>query len=314
MMARALAIALCVALLLPPGSLLADPPEPGASDLPPKSEGEGRGFYGLLLGAAAGIAVGLGVAAASEYALKEGGAFGVMLLGGGLGGFVGHKVGSSAGRPWEDPSRLQISLDYALTTSAVSQDIQAAFEASGLPATNQHHPTAPSLSVTYGISGPFSAGVELSGIPGQWFRASDPGTYLTQLVSGQSYGVIVNYAPRPSEHRRLTYSLGAGLDYYSVTVESYFDPSFEGPYPEDQPFRASRSKDPTFGLQLRGGLEYALVHDVSLRVSLIGRWARPIEVPGIALTHPRPDLQRSLVAHSLDLSSVQVSVSVGMRF
>jgi opacity protein-like surface antigen len=168
--------------------------------------------------------------------------------------------------------------------------------------------------VTYGIAGPFNTGVELSGIPGQWFRASDSGTYLTQLVSGQSYGVIVSYAPMPSESRRLTYALGAGLDYYSVTVESYFDPTLEGSYPEDQPFRASHRKDTTFGLQLRGGLEYALVPDVSLRVSLIGRWARPIEVPGVALTHPRPDLQRSLVAHSVDLSSVQVSVGVGMRF
>jgi hypothetical protein len=303
-----------VALLVSPGSVLADPPEPGASDLPPKSEGKGRGFYGLLLGAAAGMAVGFGVAAASDYPLKEGGAFGVMLLGGGLGGFVGHKVGSSTGRPWQDPGRLQVSLGYAWTASAASRDIQSAFEDSSFPATNEHHPTAPSFSVTFGIAGPFNAGVELSGIPGQWFRASDSRTYLTQLVSGQSYGVIVNYAPMPSEHRRLTYSLGAGLDYYSVTVESYFDPSFEGPYPEDQPFRASRSRDPTFGLQLRGGLEYALVPDVSLRVSLIGRWARPIEVSGVALTHPLPDQQRSLVAHSVDLSSIQVSVGVGMRF
>jgi hypothetical protein len=289
-------------------------PEELGSDVPPPGEGKGHGLSGLLIGAAAGIAVGFGVAAASDYALKEGGASAVLLLGGGLGGFVGHKVGSSAGRPWPDPGRLQVSLGYALTTSAASRDIQAAFEDSSFPATNEHHPTAPSFSVTSGIAGPFNAGVELAGISGQWFRASDSGTFLTELVSGQSYGVIVNYAPMPSESRRLTYAVGAGLDYYSVTVESYFDPRLEGSYPEDQPFRASRMKDTTFGLQLRGGLEYSLVHDVSLRLSLIGRWARPIEVPGIALAHPLADQQRSLVAHSVDVSSVQVSVGVGMRF
>lgn len=301
-----------VAVLLLTCTPLVARDEAVASDLPPESEG--HGLSGFLIGVAAGIAAGFGVAAVSDYALKEGGGYAVLLLGGGLGGFVGQKVGSSAGRPWQDPGRLQVSLAYGWTISAASRDIHAAFEDSGFPSTNARHPTAPSFSVTYGIVGPFSAGVELAGIPGLRFRGRDSGTSLSQNVSGQSWGVIMSYAPMPSERRRLTYAIGGGLDHYSVNVESYFDPTLAGSYPEEQPLRASRGRKHTFGLQLRGGLEYSLVHDVSLRASLIGRWARPIEVPGVTLAHPRPGQQRSLVAHSVDLSSIQVSVGVGIRF
>jgi hypothetical protein len=124
----------------------------------------------------------------------------------------------------------------------------------------------------------------------------------------------VSYAPAPSERRRLTYALGAGLDYYAVTVESYFDPVLDSGYPEEQPLRASRNTHSMFGLQARGGLEYWLVSDVSLQVSLVGRWVRPIEFQGVALTHPQPGESRSLASHSVDLSSLQLSVGVGMRF
>jgi hypothetical protein len=118
----------------------------------------------------------------------------------------------------------------------------------------------------------------------------------------------------PSELRRLTWTLGAGADYYSVSVENYFDPRLDTGYPEDQPFRFTHRRDHTFGLQLRGGLAYALVPDVSIKATVVGRWARPIEVPGIALTHPSPDHSKALVAHSVDLSSLQVSLGVAMRF
>jgi hypothetical protein len=82
---------LVAVLVLACGPLAAqdgDHAELAASDIPPMSESKGHGLSGLLIGAAAGIAVGFGVAAASEYPLKEGGAFGVMLLGGGLGGRI----------------------------------------------------------------------------------------------------------------------------------------------------------------------------------------------------------------------------------
>jgi hypothetical protein len=133
-------------------------------------------------------------------------------------------------------------------------------------------------------------------------------------VGGRSLGLIVNYAPMPSARRRLTWSLGAGVDYYSVGVENYFDEGYDAGFPEDQPSRFSRSTDSTYGLQLRGSLDYYLVHDVSIQLGVIGRWVSPIEVEGISLTHPSPDLSRSLAAHSVDLSSVHLSIGLGMGF
>ena len=122
-MARILQAMLVSVLALAWGPLAAEDAgssKPVASDIPPEGEGGGHGLSGLFIGAVAGVAVGFGVAAASDYPLKEGGGYTVILLGGGLGAFVGHKVGSSAGRPWHDPGRLQASLAYAWTTSAAS--------------------------------------------------------------------------------------------------------------------------------------------------------------------------------------------------
>jgi hypothetical protein len=273
----------------------------------------GHGRLGLLVGVAGGIAAGFGIAGLTDYALEEGGGFGVMVLGGGIGAIIGQKIGSSAGRPWEDPGRLQVSLAYAWTFSA-SRDVVAAFEASRFLATNDSHSIAPSVSVSYRVGRHLHTGLELSGVSAPSFRAGDSETFLTETVGGQSYGVVVSYAPMPAERRRLTYALGAGLDYYDVAVEGYFDPMLHAGYPEDQPHRASRKTDHTFGLQLRGSLEYWLVHDVSLQASLVGRWAGPIEVPGIELTHPLPDRARSLLGHSVDLSSIHFQVGFGMRF
>jgi hypothetical protein len=120
-MKRILRIVLAGVLVVAVDPVLAqdgDRGEPAAIDDRPRNERRGHGLLGSLVGAAAGIAVGFAVAASTDYALKEGGAFGVMLLGGGLGGFVGHKIGSSAGRPWEEPGELQLSLRYAWTASS----------------------------------------------------------------------------------------------------------------------------------------------------------------------------------------------------
>ena len=316
-MTRILPIVLVGVLVVPCGPVLADDgvgPEPRDSDEPPMSENGGRGGWGILLGTAGGIAAGFAVASMTDYPLKEGGAFAVILLGGGLGAFVGHKIGSSAGKAWEDPGKLQVSLRHAWTMSAASKDIQAAFDASALAGTNDQHSIAPSVAVTYRIGRRFNTGVELSGVSAQRFRFSDSAASLTESVGGRSLGLVVNYAPTPSARRRLTYSLGAGVDHYSVDVASYFDPAFQVDFPVVQPSRTSRSRHSPFGLQLRGSLDYYLVHDVSIQLSLSGRWVRPIEIEGISLTHPSPELSRSLAAHSLDISSVHLSIGVGMGF
>jgi hypothetical protein len=186
-MARILPQVLVAVLVLACGPLLAQEevrPAADGSAIPAESGEGGHGLSGLLIGAAAGIAVGFGIAASTDFPLKEGGASAVILMGGGLGGWVGHKVGSSAGQPWSDPGRLKVSLGYGWTTAPGTSAIQSAFETSGFPATNEHHSTAPSVSLTCGIAGPFHAGLELAGIPGQWFRSRDPGTYLSQSVGG----------------------------------------------------------------------------------------------------------------------------------
>lgn len=278
-----------------------------------KPAGGGHGRVGLLVGVAGGIAAGFVIASLTDYPLEEGGAYGVMLLGGGLGALVGQKIGSSVGRPWEEPGRLAVSLAYAWTTAKASRDLEAAFAASGFPATNDSHSIAPSVLASYRVARQLHAGLELSGVSPQWFRAMDAGTFLTESVGGKSYGIVVSYAPMPTERRRLTYALGAGLDYYDVTVESYFDP-IDASYPEDQPDRASRKTDHTLGLQLRGSLECWLVHDVSLQASVVGRWSGSIEVPEITLIHPLPDRTRSLPGHSVSLSSLHLQVGFGMRF
>jgi hypothetical protein len=207
-----------------------------------------------------------------------------------------------------------VSLAYAWTTSTASRDIEAAFACAGFRATNNTHSLAPSVSVSYRVGRNLHTGLELSGISAQWFQSADSGTFLGEDIGGASYGVFASYAPMPAERHRWTYALGAGFDYYDATVESYFDPMLQAGYPKDQPRRATHKTEPTVGIQLRGSLEYWLVHDVSLQASVVGRWAAPIEVPEIALTHPLPDRNRLLPAHSLDLSSLHFQVAFGMRF
>jgi hypothetical protein len=299
-MTRILAIVLVGVLVVSWGPARADDGvgvDPRDSEGPPVSENGGYGRWGLLLGAAGGMALGLAVAGMSDFPLKEGGGFGVMLLGGGLGAFVGHKIGSSAGKAWEDPGKLQVSVRQAWTMSAASKDIQAAFDATAFSATNEQHSLAPSVAVTYRMGRRFNTGVELSGISAQWFRYGDSAAHLTESVGGRSLGLIVNYAPMPSARRRLTWALGVGVDYYSVDVENYFDEDFDAGFPEEQPSRFSRSTDSTYGVQLRGSLDYYLVHDVSIQLGVSGRWASPIEVEGITpLTRwiSRPCTSRSV--------------------
>lgn len=272
-MIRILPFALVGALVVPWGPVLADDalgPEPRSSDEPSTTEGRGHGRWGLLLGTAGGIAAAFAVAAMTDTSLDEVGSFVVIPLGGGLGAFVGQKIGSSAGKPWEDPGKLQVSLRHAWTMSAASKDIQAAFDESAFAATNEHYSIAPSVAVTYRLGRRFNTGLELSRLSAH-FRYSDSAAHLIEWVSGSSFGLVFNYAPMPSERRRLTGSLGAGVDYYPVNIEEYFDEGFEARFPEGQLSRFSRSADSAYGLQLRGSLDYYIVHDVSIQLSVSGR-------------------------------------------
>ncbi|MCU0242632.1 MAG: hypothetical protein MUF51_09460, partial [Vicinamibacteria bacterium] len=162
------------------------------------SGGKKHGLGGALIGAAVGIGAGFLIAGMTDYPLKEGGGYEVILKGSVIGGVVGLWTGASIGKDWTKTGKTQISLRGAWTTSLAHRDIQNVFKEAGYLPTNSDswHPYSPSLAVTHEIRKNVSMGVEISGISAQNVRS---GTYdLYESVDGTCYGLFLSLAPRPT--------------------------------------------------------------------------------------------------------------------
>jgi hypothetical protein len=281
-------------------------------------------FIGWLLGTAGGIATGFLIAHLTDYALEEGGAYSAILGGGGIGGYVGYRIGASVGRKFtkeaphtEDavsfPGKFKTSFGYAWTRSMAREDIREAFQSSGFNPTNPHHAIAPNLSLSYRINNRFNPGLELSGISAQEFESCDDEVHLSANLTGNSYSVIMDFTPYPLDNSSFDYAFGFGLDYYSVNVENYFDLR-AGNYTENEFSRFIHTTINKFGLLLRASLDYYIVKDVSIQFRLSGRLVKPIEIQEISITHPITNDHWRLIHHSVNLSAFYLSTGIGMHF
>lgn len=271
---------------------------------------------GTLVGAGAGIAVGFGLAGATQYALKEGGAVVVTFLGAALGAVTGHKLSDSMGQPWRVPPRVQVTFPWAIGWSGAPDDIESALAACGCFGKDSHHALVPAVAVTIDALGPVRIGAEISGIRGVQVHGTRELATLSENVDGRTLSMLVLFGTRPSPGRRLTYSGGGGLDRYAVTVESYFDQRGMGSLPPDaaQPRRSTRSRAVGWGPQVRAGLEFYLTHDFSLKMDAVRRWRDRIAVPAIELIDTSGDVVARNEAHTVSLGSFLLSFGVGMRW
>ena len=289
-----------------------------------KSSNSSRKFFNWLLGTAGGIATGFLIADLTDYALEEGGVYTVFLCGGGIGGYVGYRIGASVKKKalnsrnetegsLSPPSKFKISIGYAWTKSMAMNDIKEAFKASEFYPTNPHHSIAPNLILSYRINNRFNPSLELSGISAQGFESSDSEVHLSANLSGYSTSLFIDYTPFPLNKSSFDYAFGVGFDYYSINVENYFDLR-GGNYTENDFSRFMHTTINKFDLLLRVSLDYYIVKDVSIQLKMSGRWVEPIEIQKISITNPITNHHRWLIDHSVNFSSFHFSTGIGMHF
>jgi hypothetical protein len=275
-----------------------------------------RSARGALVGAGAGVAIGFGVASATDYPLKEGGAAVVVFAGGVLGAVHGRKLAMSWGEPWRVPGRLHVSLPLGWARSESADDVVRAMAASGLRAEDAHHSLVPVVTALWDVAGPLRIGAELSGVRGvdalavhQWGRVSES-------VDGRVVSGIVGFGIRPSEGRRLVYSMGLGADYYAVEALAYFDQRQDSGLPPhaSQPNRSASAEASRWGVHARLSLERYLTSDVSLQFTVLRRWAEDILVPGIQIEDGTGTPVFEHPEHRVSLSAWRVDLGFGLRY
>lgn len=271
---------------------------------------------GALLGAGVGVAVGFGLAAATDYALQEGGAVSVVLAGGVLGAIHGHKLAMSWGRPWQAPGRLHLSFPWGRVWTKAASDIERAMEASGFPGFDSHHSLTPTVTALWDATGPLRIGGEVSGVKGVDAWATHQYGWVSESIDGRVVSGIVAVSTAPADGRRLVYSVGAGVDHYSVEVLSYFDQERSTDLPGDsfQPERSSNAAASRWGVHARLGVERYLTSEVSLQVNVLRRWARKVRVPGIRLHDATGVSVLELAGHNVDLAAWRVDLGFGLRY
>ncbi len=271
---------------------------------------------GILIGAGAGIATGLGIARLTDYELQEGGLFTVGLLGAAWGALVGSRLAATLGEPWQESGSLEVTFPWAMGWSGAPGDVESAFAVSGLAGTDTHHALVPALTVTLDIIGPIRVGAEVSGVRAARVHSGSAIARLQETVDGHTVSAIALLATRPSATRRWTLAAGGGLDRSSVTVLSWFDQLDPGSRPPDtaQPRRSERSEATGWDPQLRAAVAWHLTHGVSLGVNAIRRWTDPVTVPAIEIVDANGVAVARHGAHAVSPASFHLSFGVGMRF
>jgi len=278
-------------------------------------ESGGRWSAGALIGAGVGIASGFALAAATDYDLQEGGAFVVTFLGAAMGATTGYKLVSSRTEPWSSAGRVQVVFPWALGWSPATRDVESAFAVSGYRGRDAHHALAPAVTATLDAFGPIRIGAEVSGIRAVSVGDRSALASLTENVDGRAASILALVGTRPSAERRLTYSVGGGLDRYAVTVETYFDQVRQGDRPDaQQPRRSARTERAGWDAHVRAGIEYHLARDVSLKLDGLRRWKDDVAVPTIELLDAEGAVVTRHQAHSVSMRSFQVALGVGLRF
>jgi len=274
-----------------------------------------RPAAGALVGAGVGVATGFVLAGATDYPLKEGGAFVVTFLGAALGAVTGHKLSSSLGRPWSAPGRVQVTFPWAAGWSGAADDIESAFSAHGYRGEDTHHALVPAVTVTLNAFGPLRVGAEVSGIRAVSVGGRGALASLTENVDGRAVAALAVVGKRPTAERRLTWAVGGGIDRYVVTVESYFDQVEEGDRPDaQQPRRSVRSEATGWGPHVRAGAEYHLTRDVSVKLEGMRRWKGDVTVPNIEILDSSGTVLTRHGGHSVSLGSFQMALGVALGF
>ncbi len=266
------------------------------------------------IGIAAGVAAGFAVAAATDWPLKEGGALEVVLLGGAIGLLSANRIRASGDVDRGDAAGpIRLSVGYARGWTNGSDQIRRAMTGTGSPAEDRHHDLIPRASLSYDLKRGLEVGVDVSGIAAQFVSDREPDAVASEDVFGWSLGLTAGYRGSPAGTRFLSYRLEVGVDRHAMSVTRWFD-TLDPRFPPVQPTRSATVDRTDFGMRLGAGVDLYVARDFAVQLGVTRRWMDPVTVPGIGLDHPNSALDRSLDAHSFDLSTVEASVGVAFHF
>ena len=281
---------------------------------------------GCLLGIVGGIASGFVIAKLADYPLEEGGVYTPIIVGGGLGGFLGYKIGAAIHHRKDQKRRLlnqetnnltnriHIILGTDWVTTKANSDIIDAFRVSGFNGKDQSDRYALNLGIVYSLSTRFNLGFEIAGIPPQKIDAEESALELGYEAGGISYCLLVDYIIFPPKSNAFEFALGTGLTYNSVSTGGSFELIEEYERPVEEIWSMIHKDEKLIGVHLRACLDYYFLNDLSILFKVNGNLMPAIDCPELTYTHYAGIYTKVLKSHSVNLSNVKLSIGLRFRF
>jgi hypothetical protein len=223
-------------------------------------------------------------------------------------------------------ARFHISAGSVLVMTPANNDIITAFNSSGFGGTVSNwlfggttdYPVDHSnlltwnLGMEYNLSDHLRLGLARNNIPQQEVTGIDS---ESEYARGTSYSILIGYVPHPVAPlflSRFEFAIAAGIDYNSLSVNGTLNALF-GSAIINRPV-SFKVTGHNLGVQLSSSIDYYFSKDFSLQLKCAGRIMPSLDIAEVNYTNPNNNEMKTLQAHTVHFSAVDLSVGVRFHF